>query len=56
MSTTVSPCPNRKTWDATVRVTDGHPRQLWGIGQAQVTAEILLLNVHGISASDVVFA
>lgn len=39
MSTTVSPCPNRKTWDATVRVTDGHPRQLWGIGEAQVTAE-----------------
>lgn len=39
MSTTVSSCPNRKTWDATVRVTGGHPQQLWGIGEAQVSAE-----------------
>ncbi|MFW6188574.1 MAG: hypothetical protein ACOC84_11330, partial [Actinomycetota bacterium] len=52
MSTTVSPCPNRKTWDATVRVTGGHPQQLWGIGEAQVTAEGPGLRVDRVMVHD----
>ncbi|MFI7481090.1 hypothetical protein ACH9EU_01610 [Kocuria sp. M1R5S2] len=52
MSTTVSPCPNRKTWDATVRVTGGHPQQLWGIGQAQVSAEGPGLRVDRVMVHD----
>ncbi|WP_112235407.1 hypothetical protein [Kocuria sp. BT304] len=35
MALTVSPCGNRKTWDARVRVTGGHPELLWGIGEAE---------------------
>ena len=31
----VTPCGNRKTWDARVRVTGGHPELLWGIGDAE---------------------
>ena len=52
MSTTVSPCPNRKTWDATVRVTGGHPQQLWGIGEAQVSAEGPGLRVDRVMVHD----
>lgn len=52
MSTTVSPCPNRKTWDATVRVTGGHPQQLWGIGEAQVSAEGPALRVDRVMVHD----
>ncbi len=52
MSTTVSPCPNRKTWDATVRVTGGHPQQLWGIGQAQISAEGPGLQVDRVMVHD----
>ncbi|RKQ34142.1 hypothetical protein [Kocuria tytonis] len=35
MALSVSPCGNRKTWDARVRVTGGHPDLLWGIGEAE---------------------
>ncbi|MDO4919379.1 hypothetical protein [Kocuria sp.] len=35
MALSVSPCGNRKTWDARVRVTGGHPELLWGIGDAE---------------------
>ena len=52
MSTTVSSCPNRKTWDATVRVTGGHPHQLWGIGEAQVSAEGPDLRVDRVMVHD----
>ncbi|MFI7583346.1 hypothetical protein ACH9DO_06080 [Kocuria sp. M1N1S27] len=52
MSTMVSPCPNRKTWDATVRVTGGHPQQLWGVGEAQVTAEGSGLQVDRVMVHD----
>lgn len=52
MSTTVSPCPHRKTWDATVRVTGGHPQQLWGIGEAQVSAEGPDLQVDRVMVHD----
>ncbi|MUN62456.1 hypothetical protein GMA12_04770 [Kocuria sediminis] len=52
MSTTVSPCPNRKTWDATVRVTGGHPQQLWGIGEAQISAEGPGLRVDRVMVHD----
>lgn len=39
MALTVSSSLNQKTWDATVRVTGGHPNQLWGIGAVQQSAE-----------------
>lgn len=52
MSTTVSPSPNRKTWDATVRVTGGHPQQLWGIGEAQASAEGPQLRVERVLVHD----
>ena len=35
MALSVTPCGNRKTWDARVRVTGGHPELLWGIGDAE---------------------
>ncbi|WP_423447779.1 hypothetical protein AABM36_05480 [Kocuria sp. KSNUG] len=35
MALSVTPCGNRKTWDARVRVTGGHPDLLWGIGEAE---------------------
>lgn len=38
MALTVSSSLNQKTWDATVRVTGGHPHQLWGIGAVQQSA------------------
>jgi ribosomal protein S18 acetylase RimI-like enzyme len=50
--TTVSPSPHRKTWDATVRVTGGHPQQLWGIGEAQVSAEGPQLRVDRVMVHD----
>ncbi|KAA9394607.1 hypothetical protein FCK90_05370 [Kocuria coralli] len=39
MALSVSSSLNQKTWDATVRVTGGHPDQLWGIGAVQQAAE-----------------
>ncbi|RLY92248.1 hypothetical protein EAE32_08835 [Kocuria tytonicola] len=39
MALSVSPCGNRKTWDARVRVTGGHPELLWGIGDAEALTE-----------------
>ena len=35
MALSVTLCGNRKTWDARVRVTGGHPELLWGIGDAE---------------------
>lgn len=35
MALSVTPCGNRKSWDARVRVTGGHPDLLWGIGEAE---------------------
>jgi hypothetical protein len=52
VTTTVSSCPHRKTWDATVRVTGGHPQQLWGIGEAQVSAEGPGLRVDRVMVHD----
>lgn len=39
MALSVRPCDNRKTWDATVRVTGGEPRLLWGIGEAEAASD-----------------
>lgn len=39
MALSVTSSQNQKTWDATVRVTGGHPLQLWGIGESQAAAE-----------------
>ncbi|WP_144791522.1 hypothetical protein [Kocuria palustris] len=39
MALSVTASQNQKTWDATVRVTGGHPLQLWGIGESQRAAE-----------------
>lgn len=39
MALSVTSAQNQKTWDATVRVTGGHPLQLWGIGESQAAAE-----------------
>ena len=39
MALSVSPCGNRKSWDARVRVTGGHPELLWGIGDAEALTE-----------------
>ena len=35
MTLNVTPCGNRQSWDARVRVTGGHPDLLWGIGEAE---------------------
>lgn len=39
MALSVTSTQHQRTWDATVRVTGGHPLQLWGIGQSQAAAE-----------------
>ncbi|ALB03638.1 hypothetical protein M3D63_11700 [Kocuria palustris] len=39
MALSVTSSQNQKTWDATVRVTGGHPLQLWGIGESQAAVE-----------------
>ncbi|NHU85335.1 hypothetical protein GWK18_06975 [Kocuria sp. JC486] len=52
MALTVSSSLNQKTWDATVRVTGGHPNQLWGIGAVQQSAEGEKLTVDRILVRD----
>ena len=49
---TVSSSLNQKTWDATVRVTGGHPHQLWGIGAVQQSAEGAQLTVDRVLIRD----
>lgn len=39
MALSVTSTRHQKTWDATVRVTGGHPLQLWGIGESQQATE-----------------
>lgn len=39
MALSVRSCDNRKTWDATVRVTGGEPQLLWGIGEAEAALD-----------------
>lgn len=52
MALSVIASQNQKTWDATVRVTGGHPLQLWGIGQSQLAAEAGGLEVDRVVARD----
>lgn len=52
MALTVSSSLNQKTWDATVRVTGGHPHQLWGIGAVQQSAEGTQLTVDRVLIRD----
>lgn len=52
MALTVSSSLNQKTWDATVRVTGGHPNQLWGIGAVQQAAEGEKLTVDRVLVRD----
>lgn len=52
MALSVIASQNQKTWDATVRVTGGHPLQLWGIGQSQLAAEAGGLQVDRVVARD----
>ncbi|MDO5617508.1 hypothetical protein [Kocuria sp.] len=52
MALTVSSSLNQKTWDATVRVTGGHPNQLWGIGAVQQSAEGVNLTVDRVLVRD----
>lgn len=52
MALTVSSSLNQKTWDATVRVTGGHPHQLWGIGAVQQSAEGAQLTVDRVLIRD----
>ncbi|MDO4255135.1 MAG: hypothetical protein Q4C81_08345 [Kocuria sp.] len=52
MALTVSSSLNQKTWDATVRVTGGHPNQLWGIGAVQQSAEGKRLSVDRVLIRD----
>lgn len=52
MALTVSSSLNQKTWDATVRVTGGHPNQLWGIGAVQQSAEGEKLTVDRVLVRD----
>lgn len=52
MALSVIASQNQKTWDATVRVTGGHPLQLWGIGQSQLAAEAGGVEVDRVVARD----